>query len=400
MQHRHVLYLISWLATVCAGLSATLFSVYLPSIVADINGVSTPQAIARTGSYAGAAFLLGWAIGGVFLGAMGDRIGRKRALLISTLACTLGMGLTSFVVSLPDLVILRALTGAGAGGILLITAVLVSEAWANSSNRARMVGILINAFPVGFILSGAFQALTPDFRSAYLFAGATIVVAVAVQVIVKESDLWSQRDRERKAVTSVWHSAHRRDLVVGLMLFGSMLVGLWAAYTWMPTWVSSISTPDQQRAARSITISLLGVGAIIGGIISGTVSNMVGRRKAAAIGYLGAFGMSCALFLQPQAQPSIMFGMTLVLSLFIGFNQGVLTGYIPELFPTLVRASATGISFNVGRLVTAVTVFFVGVLVTVLGGYDKAIFAFAFAYVIGFLTLFSARETRGQALPD
>jgi len=107
------------------------------------------------------------------------------------------------------------------------------------------------------------------------------------------------------------------------------------------------------------------------------------------------------LIFQTQQQPgSVLFGSTFMISFFIGINQGVLSGYIPELFPTRLRGSATGIAMNAGRLLTAVTVFFVGVLISTLGGYENAISVFGLAYLIGLAALFWARETRGSMLPE
>ena len=145
---------------------------------------------------------------------------------------------------------------------------------------------------------------------------------------------------------------------------------------------------------------MLGIGSMLGGIISGPLNNAVGRRKAAILGYVGCIVLSLAIFV-PTHQPGVvLFGLILVLSTFIGMNQGVLTTYIPELFPTMIRAAAAGLCFNVGRIVTTVTVFFIGVLVPLLGGYDNAILTFALAYVVGLLTLRVARETRGIMLPE
>ncbi|MCX6141421.1 MAG: MFS transporter [Candidatus Kapabacteria bacterium] len=403
MQSRRMLYLVSWLSTVSAGIAATLFSVYLPLIAGDLAGGSaTPEDISRTGSWAGGAFLFGWALGAFALGALGDRVGRKMALFASVLTCSIGIIATSFVTSLPMLAAIRLLTGAGAGGILLLTAVMVSEAWA-TGNRARMVGILINAFPVGFILAGLIAKNIVDWRTAYLIGGSTIFLAAAVLLVVKESDWWKSSDEEHvlkhREREHILDRVYRRDLVIGVMLFGSMLVGLWAVFVWMPTWVHKMSSPELAQSNRGLTIIMLGAGSFAGGILSGPLSNALGRRSAAALGYLGCIALTAATFLTGLVPGTLLFSLTFTLSLCIGINQGVLSAYIPELFPTLIRGVATGISMNAGRLLTTVTVFFVGVLVQTLGGYNNAIFTFAGAYVVGLITLMFARETKGLELP-
>ena len=131
MSQRAILYVIVVLSVVSAGISGSLFSTYLPIIAAEMSGgTATPQDVATMGSYAGASFLIGWAVGAFVLGAVSDRIGRKLALFAAICTCSLGVFCTAFVPSLPFLIAIRFLTGAGAGGILLISSVLISEAWA------------------------------------------------------------------------------------------------------------------------------------------------------------------------------------------------------------------------------------------------------------------------------
>jgi hypothetical protein len=81
-----------------------------------------------------------------------------------------------------------------------------------------------------------------------------------------------------------------------------------------------------------------------------------------------------------------------VLAVFFGISQGALSAYIPELFPTGVCAAATGFCFNIGRLFTAVAVFFVGALVSLLGGYGNTLFIFSFIFLIGGIVTWAARE--------
>ncbi|WP_250124859.1 MFS transporter [Chroococcidiopsis sp. CCMEE 29] len=400
--HRRILFSVSWLATVSAGFSATLFGVYLPPIVQALYPTATRDDVAQVGSFAGAAFLFGWALGGLLLGGLGDRLGRKVAFVTSMIACSLGMLGTAFVQTLASLVLWRMVTGAGAGGILLTTAVFASEVWAKD-NRARVVGILINTFPLGFVLTGLCQASIANFRTAYMLGSLSIFLVFLVLLFVQESEIWKAHKETRQefvaARSHVFQPQYRKDLVIGVGLYGSMLVGLWAAYTWIPAWVSSLSPPMQAQANRSLSAIALGIGAVVGGLISGAVSNALGRKRAAAIGYICVFTTSALLFATIQEIAPFLFVLAFLLSFFIGFNQGILSGYIPELFPTRIRATATGISFNAGRLLTTIAVFFVGVTIQVLGGYERGIFTFAFAYLIGLIVLIPARETRGNDLP-
>jgi MFS family permease len=115
---------------------------------------------------------------------------------------------------------------------------------------------------------------------------------------------------------------------------------------------------------------------------------------------MGCAVLTAVIFIPAHTPGTPLLVLTFLLSVFIGLNQGVLVGYIPELFPTLIRGVATGICFNTGRLVTTGAVLIAGALITWMGGYNSAILAFGVAYVIGFFVVARARETRGMTLPS
>ncbi len=402
MTSRMMLFVVAYLAIVAAGISGTLFSAYLPVIVKDLTGMSDRETIAHVGSTAGAMYLFGWSVGAILLGAIADRIGRRMALFLSVMVCTIGIVSTAWSPNVVVLYVIRFITGAGAGSILLLGAVLVSEAW-GVVGRSRMIGILANAFPVGLIATGAIGNVVDDWRLAYQIGGSTIVLGIAILFVVKESDRWvmsEQEHRERSmAREHIVDLVYRRDLIIGTALFGSMLIGLWAVFVWMPTWVGSIGPADAAQTNRAATTLALGLGSVAGGFFSGPLTERLGRRGAAAIGYIGCLALTAIIFSSAQVPGIYLMSLAFLLSAFIGINQGVLVGYVPELFPTLIRGAATGICFNVGRLVTTVAVISAGLLINWLGGYDKAIFTFGAAYVVGLVMLLVARETRGQDLP-
>lgn len=117
------------------------------------------------------------------------------------------------------------------------------------------------------------------------------------------------------------------------------------------------------------------------------------------MGYVGCLVLTAVTFRTGLGPGPALFALAFALSLCIGINQGVLGTYLNELFPTRIRAAAGGVCMNVGRIITAITVIFVGVLVEKLGGYDNAIFVFSAAYLVGLVTLRFARETKGADLP-
>ncbi|MBI2794219.1 MAG: MFS transporter [Ignavibacteria bacterium] len=402
MHNRTTLFTICYLATVSAGIAASLFSAYLPSVVFDLTGSNAQADVAGVGAAAGASFLFGWAVGAVVIGTLSDRIGRRMALFTSVLVCTLGIVGTSLVTSVGALVIIRFLSGAGAGSILLISAVMVAEAWARSG-RARMTGIIANSFPFGLIVSGLIATMIPEWRTAYLIGGSTVILALGVLTLVPESEWWALSEKQHKqhnlARERIFEQQFRPDLITGILLFGSMLVGLWAVFVWMPTFVGSVGIPADAQKNRALTTIMLGLGSVSGGFLSGPLAEWLGRRGAAVVGYLGCIILTAILFALTVPVGTVLFSLTFILSLFIGLNQGVLVGYVPELFPTLIRGVATGVCFNVGRLATTAAVLFAGLLITWIGGFGQAILIFGSAYFVGLITLAFARETKGLELP-
>jgi MFS family permease len=144
----------------------------------------------------------------------------------------------------------------------------------------------------------------------------------------------------------------------------------------------------------------MGMGGLAGGFFSGYLVNFLGLKKSMLLCFAVCSVMSFVLFkLNTTFSPAI-FAEIAVLALFFGASQGVLSAYIPQLFHTGIRATATGFCFNIGRLFTGTAVLFIGVLVSSLGGYGNAIFIFSIVFVIGFIVVLSVREKKAVAAEE
>ena len=130
------------------------------------------------------------------------------------------------------------------------------------------------------------------------------------------------------------------------------------------------------KKARGISMMMLGLGGLTGGFLSGWLTNAIGLRKSMLLCFSVCGIMSFVLFKTNTSFSSIIYVEIVILALFFGASQGVLSVYIPNLFPVGIRGTATGFCFNIGRLGTATAVLFVGVLVTELGGYSNSLFIF------------------------
>ena len=390
-------------SNVFAAVTSTLLAAYLPDTVRDLVGGAGAVDVGRIGAYVGALFLVGWAVGGVGLGWAGDRVGRVRAFALAVALTGAGTLAAAWSPTWPALVACRFVTGMGVGGTLVVSTILVAEAWPGRA-RAVVLGVLAVSYPIGIIAAGAVSYAVADWRTAFLIGVAPLALAAVAAVCLRDSAAWTiGRGAPRRAGSTfgdVWAPAHRGNFLVGATIFGAMLVGLWATFSWLPTWAQSLvgDGPGGQQT-RGLLMMLLGMGGIVGGAVSGVVANAVGRRHSLLIAFGGCTVASGVLFGTNATFTPVVYAETAALALFFGLSQGVLSAYIPELFPAAIRSTATGLCFNLGRLVTAAAVFAVGALVGAFGGYGNAVLAFSLAYVLGFVATWYGRETSASAEP-
>ena len=132
---------------------------------------------------------------------------------------------------------------------------------------------------------------------------------------------------------------------------------------------------------------LLGIGGLAGGFLSGWIVRAIGIHKSMTIGFATCAVLSFILFKSNTVFSPVIYLEIGVLSIFFGLNMGIMSSYIPQLFPTQIRATATGFSLNIGRIFTGLGVLFVGVLVTLMGGYGNALLIFSMIFVCGLVVV-------------
>ena len=377
---------ICFLCNVSAGLISTLMSVYLPVVVRNLSGNVSADELNHISAYINSLYIAGWAVGGFMWGFISDKIGRVKALALSAGLFGFFSFMISFAPSWEWVVTFRLLSGLAVGGILVITPTLLFEIWPARS-RSVMIGIDSIGFPIGIFSSGLVNLLVNDWREAFFVGTFPMLLGILSLWVLKESQDWRNAKSTAPLSSADQSSTDKSNLIKGAIIFGSMLIGLWGMFSWIPTWVQSLLTNSDGQTERGIAMMLLGAGGLTGGFISGWVSNSLGVRKAMMVCFSGCIVMSVLLFGMNASFSKIIYGELALLSLFFGISQGLLSIYIPQLFPVQIRGTYTGICFNIGRVVTAVAIFFVGVMVTVLGGYSNALLTFAGIFVAGFITV-------------
>jgi MFS family permease len=397
-RYHYLLFAICFMGTAFGGVVSTLMSVYLPVAVRDLLGNKDAGQLNTISAYINAVFILGGAAGGFIAGIISDKAGRKKAVIFSIAMLGIFTLLTGYMPNWWAVVICRLLSGFGLGAILVTTTTIMMEEWPEKS-RAIFMGILSISIPVGIFSAGVIDYFVSSWRQAFVIGVLPLALAIIAVWLLKESSDW-QNNRvataQQPAHTSIFAAPYRADLATGSIIFGAMLVGLWAIFSWLPTWIQSLVTTGDAQQQRGISMMMLGMGGLAGGFLSGWLTNAIGLRKSMLLCFGVSTAMCIVLFKINTVFSPVIYAEILVLALFFGASQGVLSVYIPYLFPVNIRGTATGFCFNIGRLVTATAVLFVGVLVTELGGYSNSLFVFSLVFPLGGLVTFLTKDKRAK----
>jgi len=389
------LFVICFLATAFAGVTSTLMSVYLPVAVKDLQGTKSANELNTISAYINAVFIAGGALGGFITGIICDKAGRKKALVFSIAVLGLFTLLTGYMPNWLLVLTCRFFTGFGLGAVLVTTTTIMMEEWPEKT-RAIFIGFLSIAVPVGIFSAGVIDYFVSSWRQAFTVGLVPVAIALLAIRTLRESKKWqySQFETAQQPLkkTNIFSAGHKGNLIIGSLIFGTMLIGLWAIFSWLPTWIQSLVTNGDAQGPRSISMMMLGMGGLAGGFVSGWLTNAIGLRRSLLLCFGVSAAMSFVLFKINTVFSPVIYAEVLVLALFFGASQGVLSVYIPYLFPVVIRGTATGFCFNTGRIFTAAAVLFVGVLVTDLGGYSNALFIFSLVFVIGWLITFLAKD--------
>ncbi|MBA2728011.1 MAG: MFS transporter [Parachlamydiaceae bacterium] len=385
--YRRLVFIICWMTGIFAGINATIFSIMLPQAISEVAVKVTVAEMSQYGSYIIASFLGGWMFGGIFLGLLSDKFGRVKAMAFSIVLYSVFTALAGASQTVWQLAFFRFMTGIGVGGAMLGSSIFLSETWPARS-RAIAVGALVSSYQVGVLLSAVIAQIFPMWRVAFAMGLIALVLAGIVFYYFRELG-YSQKVREAMTTTK---GQYRKNLMFGSFIFGCLLVGYWATSAWVPTWMHSLMGEKAVGHEKNLATCLHGLCAVVGCMVSGKLVDSGGRKMAIMLSFGGAFILSIWMFLQTGFSRDI-YVLYSVLGFFIGMAQAVMYIYLPELFPTKVRATFVGICLNSGRLVTIVAVLFMGFLIPLLGGHAVALCLFSMTYLVGAIAAIYAPET-------
>jgi len=355
-----------------------------------------------------AAIMFGAAIGGILFGQLGDRFGRAKGLAWSVICYSVFGGLGYFVNSQEQLLLLRFLVGLGIGGVWPNGVALIAEFWPDVS-RPTLAGIFGMSANLGvFVMSqlGSFKQVTPESWRWLMLAGATpVMLGLLTLLIVPESPKWlaareaGQGAKAAAPMRECFRPPLLRLTLIGICLGAIPLIGAWGASKWMIPWADKLGGEAGLPGYKATAQAYWAVGAVLGSLLGAHIANRLGRRLTYFLISLAATLMTCGIFmfmkpLQGGFLPAI-FVQGFIATVFFGW----LPLYLPELFPTRVRATGTGVSYNFGRFASAAGVLGAGALMQLFGGdYAKVGTITSLIYAFGMLVILFAPDTTGKKL--
>jgi MFS family permease len=390
--------------------------------------------VAEYAGYATTTFMIGWAMGGVLMGILGDRIGRVKTMVLCILFYSAFTGLSVLSTGPWDFSAYRFLTGLGVGGEFAVGVALVAEvmpahvrpfalgalqACSTLGNiTAALVGIGLGQLEQGHVISSSWRLM-------FVIGALPALLVFVIMRRLKEPEAWVKAKAAGLAsnvklgsIAELFSNPRwRRNTLVGMLLAFAGVVGLWGIGFFSFDLLSSVldKTFRAQGLSESviagrkttwtgITSLLQNFGAFWGVYAFTYFTHRVGRRKAFACAFIGAMITTAYTFWRLQEFSDVFWMIPIM-----GFFQIALFGgyaiYFPELFPTRLRSTGTSFCYNVGRLVAALGPLGLGLLTNrVYRAYDEPMryagITMCLVFLFGLAVLPWAPETNGRPLPE
>jgi MFS family permease len=390
-----------------------------------------PSQYADIPVYAGiviALTLLGWGIGGLIGGVITDYLGRKRTMMLAILAYSITAGLSAFAWDWLSFAALRFLVGIAIGSEWVTGTSIVSEMWPDRA-RGKGVGMMQCGLGIGFFLASVawlfVSAAGPGaWRYMFLLGVVPALLTLWVRRAIPESERWERVNEQRRNALERKRSGAalreqdqalarftvadlfvepeiRRRIMLTFLMSLATTFAFWGISTWIPPYIASVAgaagLPGQQWASYA-GMAYNGA-SIIGYAGFGFLADSFGRKPVTLFYVAAAFLMVPVMFFWTHD-----LGMLLVcaalLGVFVSGQYTWMSAWLPELFPTRMRATATGFVFNMPRLIAWVGPLIAGTLIANFGGFGRAAMAVSLIYIISLASAPFLPETRGKPLQD
>jgi len=369
-----------------------LYALILKSVIEEL-GLTPAQ-----GGLMASLTLAASAVGGLIFGVVADKLGRTRALSLSILLYSIFTFACGLAQNVWQLATFRVLLGLGMGGEWASGATLVSETWPEK-HRGKALGLMQSSWAIGYGLAAIVVAIVlPRFgwRAVFFVGIVPALFTFWIQRNVKEPQMWEkQKATPRRSGDAKFPM---RIAVFLTAMNAATMFAYWGQGIWVPSYLSSPTTQGGiglSTETMAMFIVAMQVGMWLGYVSFGFISDAVGRRPT-YISYL-LIAALLVWYYGFAREPWIL----LVLGPFVAFfGTGFFSGFgavASEIFPTSIRATALGVTYNSGRLLSAIAPFIVGTTVQS-RGYGAAFTYTAIAYIIAAVLWLGIPETKGRKM--
>lgn len=372
------------------------------------------------------ATLLGWAIGGVIGSVFADYVGRKRMLVISIAGYSAFTALTALSPNVYWLIALRFVTGLFLGSEWSTGTAMIAETWQRSA-RAKALGIMQSGFGFGFLLaSGMWFVLQPQlgpegWRWMFVFGVLPALLLMYIRKELPESQRWLDAVNKHKWTTTEQSpdrpvAASKRPFTLAqvltdpvarsriwktLILTAITVAVFYGTSALIAPYVGSIAAKDglDPKYWAGVTAIIYNVGAIVGYIAAGFIADAIGRKPYMMMMFAGGALAGPIMFWAPLELTTALFAAA-VLGFFTLGAFSWMPIYLPELFATSVRSTASGFVFNLARLIAFPAPIYAAWLFTALGGPARSVTTLSLLLLISLVVVLFLPETKGKPLPE
>jgi MFS family permease len=389
-----------------------------------------PSQYAQIPSYIGtviAITLLGWGIGGMLGGILADYIGRKRTMVIAIIAYSIATGLSAFAFDWISFVALRFLVGIAIGSEWATGSSMLAELWPDRA-RGKGAGIMQCGLGLGFFLASFIwlflsQAGPDAWRYMFALGVLPALLTLWIRRAIPESRIWEEANQKRRVAIEQKRSGislgegaqkltrftlfdlftdvslRKRTIVVFLMSL-TTTVGFWGISTWVPPFIGSLAVKEGLNAAQWASYAGMAytIGSVLGYLSMGFLMDGFGRKPVTMAFFVMALLMTPVLFFM-TTDLKLLLLLATVNAFFSNGQYTWMPVWLPELYPTRMRATALAFAFNGPRFIAFLGPLLAGTMITQFGGFGRAAMVLASIYGVGFLAAFFLPETKGSPLP-
>jgi len=371
--------------------------------------------------------LFGWAVGGVLGGVMADYIGRKKMMIISILAYSIMTGLSSFAWDFWSFAILRFLVGVAVGSEWATGSSMMAELWPDNA-RGKGAGLMQCGLGIGFFIASVtwlyVSPMGPDaWRYMYLIGVLPALLTLWIRRAIPESEIWEEVNKKRVSAVNLQKSGTslnddqtklakftlvdlftdkslRKQTIILFLMSLTSTVGFWGIATWVPPFIASIAAASGKIAPQWASYAGMAytAGSVTGYVSFGFLADKFGRKPVTITFFVISLIVTPIFFFLTKDLTWLL-ALAFVTGAFTNGQYTWMASWLPELYPTRVRATALAFVFNAPRFIACLGPLLGGTMIVAFGGFGMAAMVLASIYILGIIVTPMLKETNGQPLP-